>query len=93
MQAFFWDSGGGRTDGIVQLLKSGVRNRIPGSNSREGRVEQEKDGSWAGSWAMHRKVWPEPGPDISNGHDQARRIPGDKFFQAAGSKPVGLCPE
>jgi hypothetical protein len=29
MQAFFWDSGDGRTDGIVRLLRSGERVRIP----------------------------------------------------------------
>jgi hypothetical protein len=53
-------------------------------DSREGLVEEEADGSWAGNQAIHRKVWPKAEPDMSNGQDQARRIPGDKFLEAAG---------
>lgn len=105
IQAFFWNPGGGSTSFAVRPLKLGCQVHVPS----EGRVEQEADGSWVtirqagaelessgrtcGNRVLHLSVRPEPGPGELNGPGQAKSIPGDKFFQAAGSKPGLPVPE
>src|ERR1700677_1366371 len=76
---------------------------------RRGCVEQETDGSWvrdrqAGpegdfdrAASRHPDHWSQFPDRAWSGRATARikpeSIPGDKFFLAAGGKPVGLCPE